>query len=80
MKKMIVAYVNVFDNELHQFIVEANTWKEALIKCLNLLAEDKSQKIFDENAECVNSLPDDIEEAKAAFFDQDQLFSVLEIG
>ena len=84
----VVAYISFFDNTLDQFIVHgASTWKEALkdayIQMMH--AKDKSNyptatEQFEQIAqESVGSLPDDYNEACEEAFNQDWLFSVIEI-
>lgn len=64
MKEYAVAYISFFDNKLVLKFFSAPSWKEALAK------HDK---------EFADSLPDDLESAKAAAFDQDCMFDVREV-
>ncbi|AUR82885.1 coil containing protein [Vibrio phage 1.029.O._10N.261.55.A7] len=76
MMKYCVALINFFDNDLKQFIVEADNWQEALIKAEqenlepNILCEDQVNLILSF---------DGVEDGKEMYFDQDQLFSIKEL-
>lgn len=72
MKKFVVSFVNFFDNDLRNKIVEAENWKEAL-KIVNPGQDEK------ETEEFYNIMPDDYEEAKYFAFNSDWLFDVIEI-
>ena len=67
MKKFAVAYINNYDNELTIEFVEAATWREAII----LHNELKDTPLDD--------IPQDLEEAKVLFFNQEAAFDVKEI-
>lgn len=64
--KFVVAFINFYDNELHQEIVMATDWKEALHKCVHTQHFDFS--------ECVT-----IEDYKSFAFDCDCMISVIGI-
>lgn len=76
MSKYCVGLINFFDNELNQFVVDADNWKEALIK-----AEQENLKpneLSKEHIDLINSF-DSIEDGLEMYFDQDQTFSVKEL-
>lgn len=65
MKRFCVAYINYFDNDLRQKIVEADSEKSAVIRAFGL------NYAFDEAT--------DLEAAKCNAFNADEMFSVIEI-
>ena len=81
-KMHVVAYFNAFDNNLDQFIVHgATTWKEALKDAYIQMLRNKNRDTDIEQVaqESIDSLPDDYEEACTEAFNQDWLFSVIEV-
>lgn len=67
MRKFAVGYLSAFEDELKIEIVFAADWRDALVK----------SKFIDE--EVLNSLPDDLADAKQEAFNQDWNFDVKEI-
>lgn len=75
--KYCVGIINFFDNELKHFVVEAESWQDALIKAEQ---ESLEPNILDEShVEFINSLSS-IDDAKQAYFDMDQSIEITEIG
>ena len=66
MKSYVVGHIDFFNNELVLERIEANTWQEALA------AHSKCEDMFD-------PMPDTLEDAKEAAFDQDAMIAVLEL-
>ncbi|MDX1473337.1 MAG: hypothetical protein R3309_04150 [Reinekea sp.] len=75
--KYCVGLINFFDNELKQFIVEADNWQQALIKAEQSKAPD--DLVCDEQVDLINSF-ESIEDGQEMYFDQDQMFSVIELN
>ena len=71
MSRYVVAYINFFDNDLQQEVVEVyhpNNWKDIYRKTC-----------FMSEYTDLDEMPDDYEEAKVCFFDGDQAFSIIEV-
>jgi hypothetical protein len=71
MKLYVVSVLSFFDNKIVSEKIEAESWKEALLKHSKMKAEDESVG--------EDWLSDDIEEAKFDAFNADIVFEVLEI-
>lgn len=72
MAKFCVAYINFFDNDLVQEVVEAETWLDALYVAA---PDDYDPAMFDDIPASA-----DVEQYKQRAFDCDQMFSVIELS
>lgn len=76
MKYAAVAVISFFDNEIRQGVIEVDgdaDWKETLVSAFKegVLGED-----YREQADWVQSLPDEEKEAKEEFFNGDMAFAI----
>lgn len=71
MKTYVVTVMNFFDNNMKSEKIEADSWKEALLKHSSMLNEDGSTS--------EDWLSETIEEAKNDAFNADFMFEVFEI-
>jgi len=72
MKKFAASYTDLFENVLITVIVEADDWEYALLQH----PEEESYRDIDDY---VDSMPNDMEEARGVFFDMGSVFDVIEI-
>ena len=70
MPKFAVGWINFFDNDLKIEIIEAETWKEALVHHSSIVPDRTSW---------ADQISDDIEETKEMVFDCDCMFDVVEV-
>lgn len=85
MNKYVVAHVDFHNNELNQYIVEAETKPEAIVKFSSDILNNKevTEHLLNLKQLSCNSWPGSsstwLEDIKNAFFDMDNLISIIEI-
>lgn len=75
--KFAVSIIDFFSNDLRCYVVDADSWKGALIAAHKPDSEKMKYEIDDELKSWLNELSDEIEIAKQEFFDGDQMFEVI---
>ncbi|UOW66400.1 coil containing protein [Aeromonas phage vB_AspA_Tola] len=68
MSKIVISYINFFDNEMMMKLVEADCWKDAISQCQDWFGEDAIEVLV----EC-----ESMEGAKSLAFDMDLMFDTL---
>ena len=72
MGKFVVAFTGAWENEIYMVIIEAQDWKEALLKHFKF-------NNLNENWDEFLKKYDNLEDAKEALFNSDILVNVIEI-
>lgn len=82
-KRYAVSHIAFADCELTTEIVIAFDWKEAALKHEKILEmfteEPEEAEEGEDEVEGESTIPDDLDEAKQAAFDQDAMINVVEI-
>jgi len=82
MPRFAVGYANFFDNDLQIEIIEADDFREAIIKHSGFKAKDPkdADEIAKDMAEWFSSMPETMEDVKQFFFDGDALVDAIQIS
>lgn len=79
MNKYVVAIINFFDNELKQFIIEAESDYEAFKEAMVKSCKDEESAIHERSWQSSNDYPKTIEELDYTSANWDLAFSVIKI-